>query len=57
MHVNAKTKPVGIRKNDLRGYIAQTTLEAHNSNIWYLDSGCSRHICGNKALFDNVMEV
>ena len=23
-------------------------------NMWYLDSGCSRHMCGNKAFFDTV---
>ena len=56
-HVNAKQKTVWIKKNDLKGYVVHTTLKAHNSNMWYLDSGCSRHMCGNKAFFDNVMEV
>ena len=30
------------------------SLKAHNSNMWYLDSGCSRHMCDNKVYFDNV---
>ena len=53
-HVNAKPKTVWIRKNDLRGYVIHTALKAHNSNMWYLDSGCSRHMCGNKVFFDTV---
>ena len=53
-NVNAKTKTVWIRKNDLRGYVAHTALKTQNSNMWYLDSGCSRHMCGNKTYFDTV---
>ena len=51
-HVNTETKTVWIRKNDLRGYVVHTALKAHNSNMWYLDSGCSRHMCDNKVFFD-----
>ena len=54
MHVNAKTNTVWIRKNDLREYVAHTALKAHSSNMWCLDSDCSRHICENKSFFDNV---
>ena len=53
-NVNAKTKTIWIKKNDLKGYVAHTALKAHSSNMWYLDSGCSRHICDNKAYFDTV---
>ena len=53
-HINAKTKTVWIRKNDLRGYVVHNALKVHNSNMWYLDSGCSRHMCGNKVFFDTV---
>ena len=38
----------------MRGYVPHTALKANNSNMWYLDSGCSRHMCDNKALFDTV---
>ena len=27
-----------------------TALNAQESDVWYLDSGCSRHMTGNKAL-------
>ena len=52
--VSPKTKTVWIRKNDLRGYIEHTALKAHSSNMWYLDSGCFRHMCGNKLFFDTM---
>ena len=37
-------------------YTALTTLKARNSCLWYLDSGCSRHMTGNKALFKTLFE-
>ena len=37
-------------------YIALTTLKARDSCLWYLDSGCSRHMTGNKALFKTLFE-
>ena len=37
-------------------YIALTTLKAHDSCLWYLDSGCSKHMTGNKALFKTLFE-
>ena len=37
-------------------YIALTTLKACDSYLWHLDSGCSRHITGNKALFKTLFE-
>ena len=37
-------------------YTALTTLKAHDSCLWYLDSSCSRHLTGNKALFKTLFE-
>lgn len=32
------------------------TKEEKTSNLWYLDSGCSNHMCGNKFLFSELDE-
>ena len=37
-------------------YIALTALKTHDSCLWYLDSGCSRHMTGNRALFKTLFE-
>ena len=37
-------------------YTALTALKAHYSCLWYLDSGCSRHMIGNKALLKTLFE-
>ena len=33
-----------------------TALKVFNSCLWYLDSGCSRHMTGNKSLFKSLKE-
>ena len=42
--------------NNFLYYTALTTLKAHDSCLWYLDSGCSRHMTGNKGLFKTLFE-
>ena len=37
-------------------YTALTALKARDSCLWYLDSGCSRRMTGNKALFKTLFE-
>ena len=40
-------------------YLCYTTiiaLKARDSCLWYLDSGCSRHMTGNKGLFKTLFE-
>ena len=42
--------------NDYLCYTTLTALMARDSCIWYLDSGCSRHMTGNKGLFKTLFE-
>ena len=37
-------------------YTTLITLKACDSCLWYLDSSCSRHMTGNKALFKTLFE-
>ena len=37
-------------------YTTLTALKARDSCLWYLDSGCSKHMIGNKALFKTLFE-
>ncbi|XP_022895355.1 uncharacterized protein LOC111409547 [Olea europaea var. sylvestris] len=57
------SKKVWVKKEDLLGlsgqvncYVAHVALKAQDFNMWYLDSACSRHMCGNKALFTTLDE-
>ncbi|XP_022891620.1 uncharacterized protein LOC111406424 [Olea europaea var. sylvestris] len=57
------SKKVWVQKGDLgrlsgqeNCFVAHIALKAQNSNMWYLDSACSRHMCGNKALFTTLDE-
>ena len=38
----------------MREYVIHTALKAHSYYMWYLDSGCLMHMCGNKVFFDTV---
>ena len=42
--------------NNYLCYTALTALKAHDSYLWYLDSGCSRHMIGNNGLFKTLFE-
>ena len=42
--------------NNYLCYTTLTALTAHDSCLWYLDSGCSRHMTGNKGLFKTLFE-
>ena len=46
-----KTKTIWVCKSNLHCQVVFTALSAQESDVWYLDSGCSRHMTGNKALF------
>ncbi|XP_050378492.1 uncharacterized protein LOC126795774 [Argentina anserina] len=36
--------------------VAITALSARQEDTWYIDSGCSRHMCGNKHWFSDLEE-
>ena len=42
--------------NNYLCYTALTALKARDSCLWYLDSGCSRHMTRNKGLFKTLFE-
>ena len=42
--------------NNYLCYTALIALKAHDSYLWYLDSGCSRHMIGNNGLFKTLFE-
>ena len=55
-HVSSKSerhvvKNVWIRKDTSKCHVAQYALRANSSYSWYLDSGCSRNMTGNKEFF------
>jgi len=37
-------------------YVCYTALKVRDTCLWYLDSGCSRHMTCNKALFKTLFE-
>ena len=42
--------------NNYLCYTALTALKARDSCLWYLDSGCSKHMTRNKGLFKTLFE-
>ena len=47
--------PKWVRNNENVCHVAQIALKANSSNLWYLDSGCSRHMMGNKSFFETLV--
>ena len=55
-HVKSFLRLLITCDNDYLCYTALTTLKARDSCLWYLDSGCSEHMTGNKGLFKTLFE-
>ena len=55
-HVKSFLRLLITCDNDYLCYTALTALKARDSCLWYLDSGCSRHMTGNKGLFKTLFE-
>ncbi|XP_022872986.1 uncharacterized protein LOC111391932 [Olea europaea var. sylvestris] len=49
--VRVKKSDVGEYTKNLKCFVAHVAYKAQNTCMWYLDSACSRHMCGNNALF------
>ncbi|KAK0600398.1 hypothetical protein LWI29_014530 [Acer saccharum] len=45
----------GGLENENVCHVAQIAWKANSSNFWYLDSGCSRHMTGNKSFFETLV--
>ena len=55
-HVKSFLRLLITCDNDYVCFTALTALKARDSCLWYLDSGCSRHMTGNKGLFKTLFE-
>ena len=55
-HVKSFLRLIITCDNDYLCYTALTASKARDSCLWYLDSGCSRHMIGNKGLFKTLFE-
>ena len=55
-HVKSFLRLLITCDSDYLCYTALITLKACDSCLWYLDSGCSRHMTGNKELFKTLFE-
>ena len=42
-------KQIWVKKNELNCLVVHTALRASESHSWYFDSGCSRHMTGNRS--------
>ena len=52
----SNVKQIWVKKNELKCFVVHTALRAIESHSWYLDSGCSHHMTGNKSLFTSFTE-
>lgn len=50
-----KTTQTWVKKNQIKkAFVAHVALKAQNTSQWYFDSGCSRHMMGDKSLFTTL---
>jgi hypothetical protein len=51
---NTKDKPVWVKKEDNLCLVAHTVLKVFDTCLWYLDSGCFKHMIGDKTLLKKI---
>ncbi|CAL9011744.1 unnamed protein product, partial [Prunus brigantina] len=49
--INSPTKRIWVKKNNETCLVVLNALSVQKSNLWYFDSGCSRHMTGDKSYF------
>ncbi|XP_024019486.1 uncharacterized protein LOC112091030 [Morus notabilis] len=54
---NRSTRKVWVRKSDLSCHAAYTSLKASTTNSWYFESGCSRHMTGERSFLKNFKSL
>jgi hypothetical protein len=47
-------KQVWVKKEDNLCLVSHTALKILDTCLWYLDSGCSKHVTGDKTLLKEV---
>lgn len=52
-----RTRAIWVRKESPKCLVVHTVLKALETNVWYLDSCCSRHMSGDKAIFENLEDT
>jgi hypothetical protein len=53
---NSKDKEVWVKKEDHICLVVHTALTVLNTCLWYLDSGCFKHLIGDKTFFKELKE-
>jgi hypothetical protein len=52
----SQKEQVWVKKKDNLCLVAHIALSVLDSCLWYLDSGCSKHMTGDKSLFKELNE-
>lgn len=51
---NISNKQVWIKESDNLCFLAHIALKILDTCLWYLDSACSKHMTGDRALFKDI---
>jgi hypothetical protein len=54
MNKKKASKQVWVKKEDNLCLVSHTAMKIHDTCLWYLDSGCSKHMTGDKTLLKEV---